>query len=203
MTVSFSLPPGCLIRPASPTDRSALHTLLQQFRREVLPPVTQTEWTFRILAGGLFGGLGIHLGFMLGMQRFINLLVGSGMAIGLGVVVAIIATWNDSWKHFWVIESNHQLVACAKLRQHNTYSLLHDVYVVPEWRSRGIGSHLVAHLGTQAVKPLYLTCLPKLSPFYRRLGFMPVSTKSLSPMIRADLGIPGRLGVIPLVLDDI
>lgn len=200
MTVSFSLPPGCTIRPARPTDRVALQTLLHQFRQEILPPVTQMEWAIRVLSGGILGGVGIHLTLTMGLQRIINLLIGPGLVVGLGVLVAVWVGWNEYWKNFWVIEHGQHLVACAKLRRYDTYSLLHDVYVVPEWRSQGVGSHLVTHLGTQAIKPLYLTCLPKLAQFYLRLGFLPVSVKTLSPLIKYDLGIPGRLEVIPLVL---
>ncbi|MDX2241202.1 MAG: GNAT family N-acetyltransferase [Leptolyngbyaceae cyanobacterium bins.302] len=200
MTVSFSLPPGCTIRRACPTDRASLHHLLIQFRQEVLPPTSQTEWTLRIIAGGLLGGMGIHVALWLGWQRFINLLLGPGAIVGVGVLAAAWITWNEDWKNFWVIEHQHQLVACAKLRCHPNYSLLHDVYVVPEWRSQGLGSHMVSYLGTQATKPLYLTCMPNLRQFYLRLGFMPVSSKTLSPLIQYDLGIPGRIQVIPLVL---
>jgi GNAT superfamily N-acetyltransferase len=200
MTVLFSLPPGCTVRPARSSDRLALQNLLHQFRQEVLPPTTQTEWIVRILIAGLVGGLGIHLTLTMGMQRVIHLLMGPSVVVGLSVLVATWFSWNEYWKNFWVIEHNYQLVACAKLRCYDTYSLLHDVYVVPEWRSQGIGSHLVAHLGKQANKPLYLTCLPKLAQFYLRLGFMPVAAKTLSPLIKYDLGIPGRLDVIPLVL---
>lgn len=154
----------------------------------------------RILAGGLLGGITLHLTFTMGVQRVLQLLLGPGIFVGLGLLTATILTWNDQWQNFWVIEHSHQLVACAKLRRYETYSLLHDVYVSPEWRSQGIGSHLVAHLGTQAQKPLYLTCLPKLAQFYFRLGFIPIATKTLPPLIKYDLGIPGRLDVIPLVL---
>ncbi|MDX2231440.1 MAG: GNAT family N-acetyltransferase [Leptolyngbyaceae cyanobacterium bins.349] len=200
MTVFHALPPGCVIRPASPRDRAALHALLTQFRQEVLPPTSSSEWTFRIVAGSLVGGLGLHLWWSLGWQRLLNLLLGPGILVGLGMLTAICVTWNDDWKNFWVIEYRGQLIACAKLRRHQYYSLLHDVYVIPEWRSQGLGSHMVSHLGTQATRPLYLTCLPKLTQFYLRLGFMPISSKALSPLIQYDLGIPGRLEVIPLVL---
>ncbi|MBF2029813.1 MAG: GNAT family N-acetyltransferase [Oscillatoriales cyanobacterium C42_A2020_001] len=200
MTVSFSLPPGCIIRPACPTDKTAIRELLAQFRQEVLPPVSQTEWTMRILAGGLLSGIGIHLGLTLGLQRLWNLVLGPGTVIGLGVLAAAFLSWHSEWENFWVIEHRNQLIACAKLRQHQRYSLLHDVYVVPGWRSQGLGSFLVSYLGEQATKPLYLTCLPKLTEFYLRLGFMPVLSKTLSPLIQYDLGIPGQVEVIPLVL---
>lgn len=200
MTVSFTLPTGCTIRPARSSDRGTLYALLTQFREEVLPPVTSQEWSLRVLAGGILGGVGIHLGVSLGWQRFINLLLGPGIIVGMGVIVATVMTWNNDWRNFWVIEHRNQLIGCAKLRCYPHYSLLHDVYVMPEWRSQGLGSQLVSHLGTRAIKPLYLTCLPRLAQFYMRLGFMPVSSKTLSPLIQYDLGIPGRLQVIPLVL---
>ncbi|EKQ67167.1 acetyltransferase, N-acetylglutamate synthase [Leptolyngbyaceae cyanobacterium JSC-12] len=200
MTASFSLPSGCIIRPAQATDRTTIRNLLTQFRQEILPPVSQAEWTMRIVAVGLLGGVGIHLGLTLGLQSLWNLLWGPGVVVGLGILTAAFVNWQGEWENFWVIEYHNQLVACAKLRQHQRYSLLHDVYVLPEWRSQGLGSFLVAHLGEQANKPLYLTCLPKLTQFYMRLGFRPVSTKTLSPLIQYDLGIPGRMEVIPLVL---
>jgi len=200
MTVSLSFASESCIRPARPGDRVAIRHLLTCFRQEVLPPTSRAEWTMRFVAGGLLGGTGIYLGFALGWQRFINLLIGGSVAVGLGLLMATIVTWNDDWQHFWVIEIDGQLVACAKLRRHTHYSLLHDVYVVPEWRSQGLGSRLVACVGMQATKPLYLTCMPQLMQFYLRLGFMPVSSKSLSPLIQYDLGIPGRFEVVPLVL---
>lgn len=199
MTV-FDLPPGCVIRPAQAADKISIRHLLTQFRQEVLPPISQGEWAFRVVAGGLLGGVGVHLGLSLGLQRLLNLLLSPGLVIGFGVLTAIFITRNQEWEHFWVIEHDQMLVACAKLRCHRGYSLLHDVYVVPEWRSRGLGSYLVAFLGMQATRPLYLTCLPKLTQFYLRLGFIPVSSRNLSPLIQYDLGIPGRFEVIPLVL---
>lgn len=200
MTVLFSLPTGCSIRPARSLDRQAIRTLLSQFRQEVLPQPSKTEWTLRVLTGGLLGGVGIHLGLSLGLKQLLNLLLGPGLAVGIGVAIATLVTWNEDWENFWVIECNNKLLACAKLRSYQQYSLLHDVYVLPEWRSQGVGSYLVMHLGKQAKKPLYLTCLPTLKQFYMRLGFIPVSFKSLSPLIQYDLGIPGRFEVVPLVL---
>lgn len=200
MTVLFSLPAGCTLRPARPNDRVAIRNLLNQFRQEVLPQPSRTEWTLQVLTGGLLGGVGIHLGLSLGFKQLFNMLFAPGLAIGLGITIATLVTWNENWENFWVIECDKTLLACAKLRSYKQYSLLHDVYVVPEWRSQGLGSYLVAHLGTQAQKPLYLTCLPSLKQFYIRLGFMPISSKSLSPLIQYDLGIHGRFEVVPLVL---
>lgn len=200
MTASFSLPANCMIRPACAGDRVALQELLTDFRQEVIPPMSQSESILRVIAASLSGGVGIHLILSLGWQRFINLLLPPAIVVGLGILSVTFITWNNDWKDFWVIQHHNRLVACAKLRCYEHYSLLHDVYVTPEWRSRGLGSHLVKYLAKQATKPLYLTCFPKLTQFYLRLGFTPVSTRMLSPLIQFDLGIPGRFEVIPLVL---
>ncbi len=200
MTISRPLPPHCTLRPAAAHDRAAIQSLLTQFRREVLPPPSWADRVWRGLAIAVLLGLGVQLTGMLGLNAMMNVLVAPAIAIGLGFLAALILTWNDDWKNFWIIEHHHQLIACAKLRQTSDYSLLHDVYVTPAWRKQGLGSYLVTAVGHYAQKPLYLTCFPPLLQFYLQLGFTPVTIKALSPLIRYELGIPNHPEVIPLVL---
>lgn len=200
MLETLPLPPSCVIRPARPTDRKPIRILLNQFRQEILPPPSQWAWVQRWGAIAVLAGTAIYLSLSLSWQELLNLLLGPSILIGLATAIAYVLTWNSEWNNFWVAESNNQIVACAKLRCLSQYSLLHDLYVVPEWRSQGLGSYLVTYLGQQATKPLYLTCLPKLTTFYMRLGFRPVMSNTLPPLIQYDLGLAGRLDVIPLVL---
>ncbi|NJP11728.1 MAG: GNAT family N-acetyltransferase [Leptolyngbyaceae cyanobacterium RU_5_1] len=195
-----ALPHPCLIRPARSIDKPLIRSLLKQFRQEVVPPISRSEQVWRAVAIALVGGVGIYMAIAIGLPELMNLLVGSAIVVGLGALTAFFLTWNDDWEDFWVIEHNRTLVACAKLRSYSHYSVLHDLFVLPEWRSQGLGSYLVTYLGAQATKPLYLTCLPALMQFYLRLGFTPVSAKNLPPLLLYDLGIPGRVKVIPLVL---
>lgn len=195
----LSLPPDCVLRSATPADKPLIQTLLEQFRREVLPPISDSERTLR--------GLAIAAGILLGGYLVASLkpshllpLVGLAGAVGVGVVAVQILTWNESWAEFWVIEQNDRLVACAKLRCYSRYSVLNDLFVVPELRDRGLGSYLIVNLGRKATKPLYLTCLPSLVQFYMRLGFTPISINHLSPLLQFDLGIPNQLTVVPLVM---
>jgi N-acetylglutamate synthase-like GNAT family acetyltransferase len=144
------------------------------------------------------GGLGLTI--TVGPGPLLNLLTGPAIVLSSGILIALLFTWNDDWEDFWVIEHHQTIIACAKLRCHSRYSVLHDVYVVPKWRSQGLGSYLVKHLGERANRPLYLTCMPHLVSFYRRLGFTSVSSNKLPPLLQYDLGIPGRFEVVPLKL---
>jgi amino-acid N-acetyltransferase len=194
------LPPNCILRSATSVDQPLIRSLLEQFRQEVLPSLSDSERTLRSLAiavGILFSG---YLVISLKPHQLLLPLVGFAGAVGIGVVAVQVLTWNEGWADFWVIEQNDRLVACAKLRCYSRYSVLNDLFVVPELRDRGLGSYLIASLGKKATKPLYLTCLPSLVQFYMRLGFTPISINHLSPLLQFDLGIPNQLTVVPLVM---
>lgn len=194
------LPPDCVLRSATSTDQPLIRSLLEQFRQEVLPSLSDSERMLRGLAiatGILFGS---YLVISLKPGQLLLPLVGFAGAVSIGVVAVQILTWNEGWADFWVIEQNDRLVACAKLRCYSRYSVLNDLFVVPGLRDRGLGSYLIANLGKKATKPLYLTCLPSLVPFYMRLGFTPISINHLSPLLQFELGIPNQLTVVPLVM---
>lgn len=200
MTESPVLPANCTLRPARSTDRSLIRQLLNNFRQEVLPAPSAADrfmqwvvWIFLILGG-------FCLTLLIGPGTLLNLLAGPAILLAIGIFIAFLFTWNDDWEDFWVIEHDQIIIACAKLRCQSRYSVLHDVYVVPEWRSQGLGSYLVNHLGQQATRPLYLSCMPNLVNFYNRLGFTPVASTKLPPLLQYDLGIPGRFNVVPLKL---
>lgn len=200
MTESPVLPANCILRPARSADRSLIRRLLNNFRQEVLPAPSTADrfmqwviWVFLVLGG-------FCLTLLIGPETLLHLLTGPAIVLAIGIVIALLFTWNDDWEDFWVIEHDQTIVACAKLRCQSRYSVLHDVYVVPEWRSQGLGSYLVNHLGQQATRPLYLSCMPNLVRFYNRLGFTPVTSAKLPPLLQYDLGIPGRFKVVPLKL---
>lgn len=201
MNPATSLPDGFVIRPAQPSDRRLVRGLLEQFRREVVPPPSPLEILLQSSGLGLLVVLVAYLFRQVGMKSLlVQLLLGAGAVLGLGLGASLLMAWNEDWVNFWVIEYNSTPIACAKLRTYREYSVLYDLYVASPWRGRGLGSHLVNYLGQQATKPLYLACLPHLVDFYARLGFSPVLTKNLPPLLQYDLGIPGRFRVIPLVL---
>jgi N-acetylglutamate synthase-like GNAT family acetyltransferase len=200
MTVSRVLPPNCILRPACSADRNFIRRLLNDFKQEVLPPPSSTDRLMKWVVWGILAAGGLGLTITVGPGTLLNLLAGPAIVLASGILITLLFTWNDDWQDFWVIEHNQAIIACAKLRCHSRYSVLHDVYVIPPWRSQGLGSYLVRHLGEQATRPLYLTCMPNRVTFYYRLGFTPVSSQKLPPLLQYDLGIPGRLEVVPLKL---
>lgn len=200
MTKTHVLPPNCIIRPARSADRSLIRQLLNDFRQEVLPPPSPTDVFMKWVVWISLAIGGLCLTLLVGPGALLHLLAGPTIVLAIGILVALIFSWNDDWEDFWVIEHDRTVVACAKLRCHSRYSVLHDVYVVPQWRSQGLGSHLVNHVGQQATRPLYLSCMPNLVEFYHRLGFTPVASTKLPPLLQYDLGIPGRFEVVPLKL---
>lgn len=142
-------------------------------------------------------GLLVASWFIFGRELFLQLVAGWMFLL----FVVWLNTFNQGeWLDFWVIEYENSLVACAKLCQYSDYSVLFDLFVIPEWRNQGLGSFLVGHLGQVAKKPLYLACVPATVSFYIRLGFHRVSAKNLSAWLQYKLGIQGRSRIVPMVL---
>lgn len=194
-----SLPPKCICRPAGPADQPDIRQMLVHLEREIQTASPLPQWLLWGLILGIVVLVGIYVvlpGTKAIVQPLISLIV---ICVLLLLIAAFISIQNE-WKHYWVIEREGYLIACAKLQHHSTYSILFDLYVLPDWRKQGIGSYLVSQLGQQVNHPLYLACVPARLPFYTRLGFSPVPPRGLPPLLQYDLGLPGRFGIVPLVL---
>lgn len=92
-----------------------------------------------------------------------------------------------NWQQFWVIEydayggqSLRNLVACGQLRNFSGAQELGSLVVASACRGRGLGILLTQHLISTATQPLYLECLgQRLTQFYSRFGFVPISFEDL------------------------
>jgi GNAT superfamily N-acetyltransferase len=209
MVDSRSLPSHCLLRPATATDQAALKQLLARLEQEIAPRNRQRRLLVGLVGLGvllLYGAL--YLGMVPGGQWLIppgvSQRVAQAVISGLGVVLTgvALAQWvnrQPDWRLYWVVACHEQVVACAKLQPFKQYSILYDVYVGTEWRHQGLGSHLVSQLAQVATQPLYLACFPPRLGFYTRLGFTPVAPGRLPTLLRYDLGLPNRAGIIALV----
>jgi N-acetylglutamate synthase-like GNAT family acetyltransferase len=181
------------IRPALAQDRWQIQTLLSNFDRET--PRSSRRLHYLVL--GLLTALMINLVLLLGLRVLWMIL----SLVGLGGALALLGIiFSKEWQKFWIIEQNGRVIACGKLCCYPTYSMLYNVLVAPEYRSKGIGSALVTQLAQTANKPLYLACYPNKVGFYTRLGFVEIRSGDLSPMLRHELGISTRSDIVPLVL---
>jgi N-acetylglutamate synthase-like GNAT family acetyltransferase len=181
------------IRPAIAQDKWQIQKLLSYFEPDDAPRPRQLHH----LVLFLLTALGVNFIVLIGV-RFLLVVIGL-------VSFALLFSWlnvvfSQEWQKFWVIEQKGRIVACGKLCEYVTYSVLYNVLVVPECRRQGMGSALVKHLIAQATKPLYLACFSNKIGFYARLGFVQVRSSDLSPMLQHELGISTRSEIVPLVL---
>lgn len=106
------------------------------------------------------------------------------------VLTAMLDPTQVRWSQFWVIESNERLVACGQLRSFPDAQELGSLVVAAPWRGQGLGTILTQHLIHQATQPLYLECLGnRLSRFYARFGFIPVSWQNLPGSLKRKFGL--------------
>lgn len=201
MFKDFLLPPGCILRPAVASDRWSIRRLLHSFERE---QPSGTAWVTEAIGcagSGLLLAIGGHWGMKLGVMA-----IGTTLTLGLLLLIILVmlvglSLWTLSdWQQFWVIEFQGQLIACAKLCCHRQYSALFNVLVAAHWRSQGVGSYLVGYLAATSPKPLYLACTLNNIEFYARFGFVTISPRQLSWLVRHDLELSDRADVVPLVL---
>jgi N-acetylglutamate synthase-like GNAT family acetyltransferase len=174
--------------------------MLRNLEQELAPAVEHSTWTSWAVVLGIAALIGSYGAIAPSFRSILRFLAAPTLFLGAGLTVAILYMLQNDWRRYWVLESDHSLIACAKLNRQSDYSVLYDVYVFPTWRGQGLGSYLVNYLTQHATKPLYLATLPARLPFYKRLGFVPVPVSRLPLLLQYDLGLPTRPGIVPLVL---
>ena len=81
------------------------------------------------------------------------------------------------WKRFVVaVNDKDEMIACGQIKPHGKDILeLASIAVVPEYRQQGIARAIIEHLMQDSPRPLYLTCVSTLEPFYQKFGFVSLS----------------------------
>ncbi|HEY9697144.1 MAG TPA: GNAT family N-acetyltransferase [Trichocoleus sp.] len=196
--LAFSmLPNGSLLRPATHQDKWQIRRLLRNFDQETTRPSQRSPFR-KYLGYGILGTLAFYIVMQQGWETlFYPLAIIAVSFLGGWISTAL----SQDWRKYWVIEQKGQLIACAKLCNYDRYSILYNLLVTPQQRGQGLGTALVMHLSGKAVKPLYLACYPHRTSFYTRLGFEPVLARTLSHLIRHDLGLTTRSELLPMKLE--
>lgn len=90
------------------------------------------------------------------------------------------------WRRFRVAKTaEDQFIGCGQLKPHGDGSLeLASIAVIPEWRKRGVARALIHTLKDAAPRPLYLTCLSGMGPFYKKFGFQAIGGAELPKYFR-------------------
>ncbi|GAB4380332.1 MAG: hypothetical protein Kow00121_36390 [Elainellaceae cyanobacterium] len=196
-----SLPKGMILRPAKAGDWRQIQKLLHSFE-PASHRVNRQSW---LIAAGLLGlaiALSIHL-LVFGVQWLQVLVLCSFLLLGVSVIALgwhWRAQFSREWQDFWVVDNQGQIIACAKLCCGRSYSTLHDLLVIAQWRGKGIGTCLVDRIIQAAQKPLYLACAANILPFYTRFGFVTISPNLSNPILRHALELNDRSNIVPMVL---
>ena len=77
------------------------------------------------------------------------------------------------WKRFIVaVTPERQIIGCGQLKPHGAGILeLASIATLPDYRKQGIASAIINHLLSKSPRPLYLTCVSTMGPFYEQFGF--------------------------------
>jgi N-acetylglutamate synthase-like GNAT family acetyltransferase len=80
------------------------------------------------------------------------------------------------WKRFVVaVDAQDQVVATGQIKPHGRDTLeLASIAVKPEYRGQGLARAIIEHLLKDSPRPLYLTCVSALEPFYNKFGFISI-----------------------------
>jgi N-acetylglutamate synthase-like GNAT family acetyltransferase len=80
------------------------------------------------------------------------------------------------WRRFVVaLDENGAVIGCGQVKPHRDGSWeLASIAVAPAWRGRGVARAIIKYLLSNSSRPLWLTCVSTLAPFYARFGFREV-----------------------------
>ena len=77
------------------------------------------------------------------------------------------------WRRFVVaLDASGELIGCGQLKQHWDGSWeLASIAIAPGWRGQGIAQAIILRLLADGPRPVWLTCVDTLIPFYEPFGF--------------------------------
>jgi N-acetylglutamate synthase-like GNAT family acetyltransferase len=182
---SVLLPPHCVLRRADRADIRELVALTRQLQRTAVPRAKWHSWA----AGGIIG-LIIAL-----VAHYPSIAVAVGLsmmplwlAIGITILIAD-REQRRNWDQYWVVVYQQRVIGCVRLDRQRDHSELYDLFVLPEWRSHGVGRALVSQLIQPEHLPIYLASLSPAIAFYARLGFQPIARQELPPLLATRLSL--------------
>lgn len=84
------------------------------------------------------------------------------------------------WRRFLTaVTPAGQVIACGQLKPHGGLLELASIAVLPAYRGQGLARTIIEHLLDGSPRPLYLTCVSRLGPFYERFGFFSLAYEDM------------------------
>ncbi len=85
------------------------------------------------------------------------------------------------WKRFIVaVNADEQIIGTGQIKPHGKEILeLASIGAHPEYQRQGIARAIIEHLLKDSPRPLYLTCLSGMGPFYEKFGFVSLTQEEM------------------------
>jgi N-acetylglutamate synthase-like GNAT family acetyltransferase len=190
----------CRLRPARSQDGKQIRALTRQLHQTA---IVQPQWHAWI-AGFM---LSLTIGLFWHYPSLVMAILISSTPLGLMILgTALIGrqTQHQQCEHYWVMEYQGQIIGCGRVDRHKQHAEIYDLFVLSAYRSQGVGQAIMHQLIAQAPRPIYLASLPTATPFYHRLGFVPIVARELPLMVASRLSLNSpryrQVGLQPMVL---
>lgn len=79
------------------------------------------------------------------------------------------------FEHVLVAADDDKVVGVGQIKHLRGCQELGTLFVLPEYRQRGVAGRLIAGLEAQAERPLYLLCVDSMTRYYARFGYQCIS----------------------------
>jgi N-acetylglutamate synthase-like GNAT family acetyltransferase len=103
------------------------------------------------------------------------------------------------WERFYVAKStaDHIFIGCGQLKPHGDGTVeLASIATVKTWRNKGVASAMVQKLMEIGPRPLYLTCVSTMGPFYEKFGFRSLEYNALPKYFRRLSNLAGFVNTL-------
>lgn len=166
MPKSYSLPPGCILRPARVTDRVAIRILLLGLSKLAFPnyylyQLSLLPFTLILIIVVIFF-LTFYLIKMIDIPDDEFGL--TWLLVNLVIFPTVLSYFAPSlsFQHHYsecrVVEYRGSLVALAVICDYSELIALKYIFVAPNYRKQGIGAYIIQNLMQESTKPIY--CQP-------------------------------------------
>jgi N-acetylglutamate synthase-like GNAT family acetyltransferase len=198
----------CHLRPAHQQDGRQIRTLTRKLhqaamhnqRSATFAASTWQEWL-------AWSAIGLTIAYCWQYPGMVLAVLVSSAPLWLIILLTIgIASreQQQQCERYWVMEYHGQLVGCGRLDPHPQHAEIYDLFVLPEWRSTGIGQAIMQQLIATAPRPIYLASLPPAVTFYQQLGFVPIASRELPLLVSGRLSLNSpryrQVGLQPMIL---
>jgi N-acetylglutamate synthase-like GNAT family acetyltransferase len=196
----------CRLRPATAQDAKQIRGLTRKLYQAALTngrsPLIQPQWQVW-LAGCVAGFLAVAVWQY---PHFTAALLISSAPLWLTIGFTLCLASHEQHQQcerYWVVEAAGQIVGCGRVDRHAHHAEIYDLFVLPEWRSCGLGQSIMQQLVAQSPTPIYLASLPAAATFYHQLGFQPIAPRELPLLVAGRLSLNSpryrQVGLQPMV----